>query len=118
VNSYRLNVWGLSGQNFGPFSLLGEEFRFSENIEETFIIVGGSDAFKIIAFVMMWNSRSVCRLVLNRMQILWTAKSSYCFSRFSDAALQKPVDFRFHTGVPDCSKVARRKRRMSAGIAR
>ena len=49
-----LMFWGLSGMTLYFFALLGRTKDAPQTAKKTFIIIGGSDAFLILGFVLMW----------------------------------------------------------------
>lgn len=99
--------WGLSGLVLYLFALLGSTPDSPVTAKKTFIIVGGSDVFLIMGFVLLWflipgSDWSLKDLHLPLKGLLaWTA-----FIFLLIASFAKAGGFPLHTWVPDFSKDA------------
>ena len=102
-----LMFWGLSGMTLYFFALLGRTKDAPQTAKKTFIIIGGSDAFLILGFVLMWFMQPAAGWTLSSFSIpLSNGTAVFAFILLLIAAFAKAGGFPFHTWVPDFSKDA------------
>jgi formate hydrogenlyase subunit 3/multisubunit Na+/H+ antiporter MnhD subunit len=102
-----LFFWGLSGLALYLFALLGTNADSPKTAKKTFIIVGGSDAFLILGFVIMRYLQPGAGWILPFYSIPLTGVASHAaFILLIIAAFAKAGGFPFHSWVPDYSKDA------------
>ena len=102
-----LFFWGLSGLALYLFALLGTNADSPKTAKKTFIIVGGSDAFLILGFVIMKYIQPGAGWILPFYSIPLTGGMSHsAFILLAIAAFAKAGGFPFHSWVPDFSKDA------------
>jgi multicomponent Na+:H+ antiporter subunit A len=99
--------WGLSGLTLYMLGLLGNTKDTPKAIKKTFILIGGSDAFLIMGFVLIAHLLPAANWSLNNPQMQLTDTLSYtAFFFLMIAAFTKAGGFPFHTWVPDFAKDA------------
>lgn len=99
--------WGLSGLSLYLFALLGQREDSPQTAKKTFIIVGGSDAFLILGFVLMWILQPAAGWSLGEMQIPLKSSGAYlAFLCLLVAAFAKAGGFPMHSWIPDFSRDA------------
>jgi len=102
-----LMFWGLSGLTLYFFALLGKTKETPQTAKKTFILIGGSDAFLILGFVMMCYLQPVVGWSLSSFNIpLDNGSAIFAFILLLVAAFAKAGGFPMHTWVPDFSKDA------------
>jgi formate hydrogenlyase subunit 3/multisubunit Na+/H+ antiporter MnhD subunit len=102
-----LIFWGLSGLALYLFALLGKTSETPITSKKTFIIVGGSDAFLIMGFALMWFLKPEAGYLLKNFQLPLTNSLSYvAFFFLIIASFAKAGGFPMHSWVPDYSKDA------------
>lgn len=100
-----LIFWGLSGLTLYLFGTLGKTLDAPQAAKKTFIIIGGSDAFLLIALVIIWMISQTTSLSLNGNPIPLQGELAHAaFIFLLVAALAKAGGFPFHTWVPDFSQ--------------
>lgn len=99
--------WGLSGLTLYLFALLGKTIDSPKTAKKTFILIGGSDVFLIMGFVLIWFIKDINSWSIYTMQIELSGWNSIiAFAFLLIAAFTKAGGFPFHTWVPDFSKDA------------
>ena len=99
--------WGLSGVTLYLFNLLGRGEGASESARKTFMLIGGSDAFLILGFVLLGLSLPDAGWSIPAMNIPMTGTASIlAFICLLIAALAKAGGFPLHTWVPSFAKEA------------
>ncbi|MBS3944453.1 MAG: hypothetical protein KGZ42_03070 [Melioribacter sp.] len=108
INSISFMIfWGLSGLTLYLLGLLGKTSDTPKTIKKTFILIGGSDAFLIMGFVLLAYLNPTINWSLNNSQLPLNSLSAYIsFFFLLIAAFTKAGGFPFHTWVPDFSKDA------------
>jgi formate hydrogenlyase subunit 3/multisubunit Na+/H+ antiporter MnhD subunit len=102
-----LMFWGLAGLTLYLFALLGTTKEAPQTAKKTFILIGGSDAFLIFGFVLMWHLQPAAGWSLSAFSIpLTTGTAIFAFILLLIAAFAKAGGFPLHTWVPDFSKDA------------
>lgn len=102
-----LIFWGLSGLTLYLFALLGKTNETPVTAKKTFIIVGGSDAFLIMGFALMWFLKPEAGQSLKDFQLpLCNGLSYTAFFFLLIASFAKAGGFPMHSWVPDYSKDA------------
>jgi multicomponent Na+:H+ antiporter subunit A len=102
-----LIFWGLSGLTLYLFALLGKTSETPITAKKTFIIVGGSDAFLIMGFALMWFLKPEAGQSLKSFQLPLCDGLSYtAFFFLLIASFAKAGGFPLHSWVPDYSKDA------------
>ena len=102
-----LIFWGLSGLTLYGFALLGKTKEAPQTAKKTFILIGGSDAFLIMGFVLMWFVQPAAGWSLSSFNLPLTDGSTiFAFILLLIAAFAKAGGFPMHTWVPDFSKDA------------
>jgi len=99
-----LIFWGLSGLTLYLFGTLGKTHDAPQSAKKTFIIIGGSDAFLLLALVIIWMI-SPAGWSLNNPKIALEGDLAHAaFIFLLIAAFAKAGGFPFHTWVPDFSQ--------------
>lgn len=102
-----LIFWGLSGISLYLFGLLGKNKSAPDTAKKTFIIVGGSDVFLILGFVLIWFLMPQNGWTLWNIKVGLSGGLAYiAFFSLLIAAFAKGGSFPLHTWVPDYSKDA------------
>jgi formate hydrogenlyase subunit 3/multisubunit Na+/H+ antiporter MnhD subunit len=102
-----LIFWGLSGMTLYFFALLGRTKDAPQTAKKTFIIIGGSDAFLILGFALMWFLQPAAGWTMSSYSVpLSNSIAISAFILLLIAAFAKAGGFPFHTWVPDFSKDA------------
>ena len=102
-----LIFWGVSGIALYLFNLLGDEKSTPETAKKTFIIVGGSDVFLILGFVLLWFLMPQLNGGLWNLKVGLNGEVAYiAFFALVIAAFAKGGGFPLHSWVPDYSKDA------------
>ncbi len=102
-----LLFWGLAGAALYAFALLGRTDSAPQTAKKTFIIIGGSDAFLLLALALMWKLQPDANGSLSVFSIKLVGGSAVAaFVSLLIAALAKAGGFPLHTWVPDFSKDA------------
>ena len=102
-----LIFWGVSGISLYLFNLLGDEKSTPETAKKTFIIVGGSDVFLILGFVLLWFLMPQLNGGLWNLKVGLNGEVAYiAFFALVIAAFAKGGGFPLHSWVPDYSKDA------------
>ncbi len=102
-----LIFWGVSGITLYLFNLLGDEKSTPETAKKTFIIVGGSDVFLILGFVLLWFLMPQLNGGLWNLKVSLNGELTYiAFFALLIAAFAKGGGFPLHSWVPDYSKDA------------
>ncbi|HCK98524.1 MAG TPA: hypothetical protein DHW42_00255 [Candidatus Marinimicrobia bacterium] len=102
-----LIFWGLSGILLYLFGLLGNNKSAPDTAKKTFIIVGGSDVFLILGFVLIWFLMPQNGWSLWNIKLGLSGELAYiAFFSLLIAAFAKGGGFPLHTWVPDYSKDA------------
>ena len=100
-----LIFWGLSGLTLYLFGTLGKTHDAPQSAKKTFIIIGGSDAFLLMALVIMWVISPTTGWSLNNPKIPLQGELAHvAFIFLLIAAFAKAGGFPFHTWVPDFSQ--------------
>ncbi len=100
-----LIFWGLSGLTLYLFATMGKTHDAPKAAKKTFIIIGGSDAFLLMGFVIMWLISPSTGWSLNNPQIPLQGEYAHiAFICLLIAAFAKAGAFPFHTWVPDFSQ--------------
>ncbi|MGE5682775.1 MAG: proton-conducting transporter membrane subunit [Bacillota bacterium] len=99
--------WGLSGLVLYLFALLGKSNEAPKSAKKTFIIVGGSDVFLIMGFVLIFRLIPGFDGTLSGLNIQLNNSMAYlAFFCLLIAALAKSGGFPVHTWIPDFCKDA------------
>lgn len=99
-----LIFWGLSGLTLYLFGTMGKTLDAPQAAKKTFIIIGGSDAFLLLALIIMWMI-SPNGWSLNNPKIALEGDLAHtAFIFLLVAAFAKAGGFPFHTWVPDFSR--------------
>ncbi len=108
ANSIVLMIfWGLSGISLYLFGVMGRSESASQSARKTFLIVGGSDVFLILGFVLLRFINTNSGWALWNSEVSFNANFSYlAFFSILIAAFAKAGGFPLHTWVPDFSKDA------------
>ncbi|MBD3223791.1 MAG: hypothetical protein GF313_03630 [Caldithrix sp.] len=102
-----LAFWGMSGITLYLFALLGRTADTPQTAKKTFIIVGGSDAFLLMGFVLMGFIHAGNEWSLSAIHIsLNSGWAIVAFIFVLMAAFAKAGGFPMHTWVPQFSKDA------------
>ncbi len=102
-----LIFWGLTGITLYLFGVLGQTKNAPKTAKKTFIIVGGSDAFLILGFVLIWFLQPATGWSLWNVQLELSGQLAYiAFFSILIASFAKAGGFPLHTWVPDFSKDA------------
>ncbi len=102
-----LIFWGLTGITLYLFGVLGQTKDAPKTAKKTFIIVGGSDAFMILGFVLIWFLQPATGWSLWNVKLELSSQLAYiAFFCILIASFAKAGGFPFHTWVPDFSKDA------------
>jgi len=102
-----LIFWGLSGIALYFFNLLGTNKSTPDTAKKTFIIVGGSDVFLILGFVLIWFLMPQSNWSLWNLKLGLSSELAYiAFFALLIAAFAKGGGFPLHSWVPDYSKDA------------
>lgn len=97
-----LIFWGLSGLTLYLFGTLGKTPEAPHTAKKTFIIIGGSDAFLLMGFVLLWLISPTNTWSLGNIQVpLEGSNAHIAFIFLLIAAFAKAGAFPFHTWVPD-----------------
>jgi len=100
-----LIFWGLSGLTLYLFGTLGNTQDAPQAAKKTFIIIGGSDAFLLMALIIMWLISPATGWSLNNPKIPLQGEMAHiAFVFLLIAAFAKAGGFPFHTWVPDFSQ--------------
>jgi formate hydrogenlyase subunit 3/multisubunit Na+/H+ antiporter MnhD subunit len=100
-----LIFWGLSGLTLYLFGTLGKTHDAPQAAKKTFIIIGGSDAFLLMALIIMWVISPATGWSLNNPKIPLQGEMAHiAFIFLLIAAFAKAGGFPFHTWVPDFSQ--------------
>ncbi len=100
-----LIFWGLSGLTLYLFGTLGKTHDAPQAAKKTFIIIGGSDAFLLMALVIMWVISPTSGWSFNNPKIPLQGELAHmAFIFLLIAAFAKAGGFPFHTWVPDFSQ--------------
>lgn len=100
-----LIFWGLSGLTLYLFGTMGKTLDAPQAAKKTFIIIGGSDAFLLMALVIMYLISPATGWSLNNPKIpLHGELAHVAFIFLLIAAFAKAGGFPFHTWVPDFSQ--------------
>lgn len=99
--------WGLSGLSLYFFALMGQGDSYSQTAKKTFIIIGGSDVFLILGFILLAARLPVKEWNLSALQ-MQSGDPLYYLAFFSllIAVLAKAGGFPLHSWVPDFSKTS------------
>ena len=99
-----LIFWGLSGLTLYLFGTMGKTLDAPQAAKKTFIIIGGSDAFLLLALIIIWMI-SPTGWSLNNPKIALEGDLAHAaFIFLLIAAFAKAGGFPFHTWVPDFSQ--------------
>lgn len=99
-----LIFWGLSGLTLYLFGTMGKTLDAPQAAKKTFIIIGGSDAFLLLALIIIWMI-SPAGWSLNDPKIPLEGDLAHAaFIFLLIAAFAKAGGFPFHTWVPDFSQ--------------
>jgi formate hydrogenlyase subunit 3/multisubunit Na+/H+ antiporter MnhD subunit len=102
-----LIFWGLSGLTLYLFGTLGKTHDAPQSAKKTFIIIGGSDAFLLMALIIIWVISPTTGWSLNNPKIPLQGETAHvAFIFLLIAAFAKAGGFPFHTWVPDFSQNA------------
>jgi len=102
-----LIFWGLTGITLYLFGVLGQTKDAPKTAKKTFIIVGGSDAFLILGFVLIWFLQPNTGWSLWNVQLELSGQLAYiAFFCILIASFAKAGGFPFHTWIPDFCKDA------------
>ncbi len=100
-----LIFWGLSGLTLYLFGTMGKTLDAPQAAKKTFIIIGGSDAFLLMALIIMWIISPATGWSLNNPKIPLEGEMAHTtFIFLLIAAFAKAGGFPFHTWVPDFSQ--------------
>jgi formate hydrogenlyase subunit 3/multisubunit Na+/H+ antiporter MnhD subunit len=100
-----LIFWGLSGLTLYLFGTMGKTLDAPQAAKKTFIIIGGSDAFLLMALIIMWVISPATGWSLNNPKIPLQGEMAHiAFIFLLIAAFAKAGGFPFHTWVPDFSR--------------
>lgn len=100
-----LIFWGLSGLTLYLFGTMGKTLDAPQAAKKTFIIIGGSDAFLLMALVIMHLISPATGWSLNNPKIPLHGEFAHAaFIFLLIAAFAKAGGFPFHTWVPDFSR--------------
>lgn len=100
-----LIFWGLSGLTLYLFGTMGKTLDAPQAAKKTFIIIGGSDAFLLMALIIMWIISPATGWSLNNPKIPLEGEMAHtAFVFLLIAAFAKAGGFPFHTWVPDFSQ--------------
>ncbi len=99
-----LIFWGLSGLTLYLFGTMGKTLDAPQAAKKTFIIIGGSDAFLLLALIIIWMI-SPAGWSLNNPKIPLEGDLAHAaFIFLLIVSFTKAGGFPFHTWVPDFSQ--------------
>ncbi len=100
-----LTFWGFSGVLLYLFGVMSGNGDASQSAKKTFMIIGGSDAFLIMGFAILWTLQPGSNWSLTALNVPLDSGMSWMALIFLLlAAFAKAGCFPFHTWVPDYSR--------------